>query len=335
MSGRRIAAFVLAGGEGTRLRPLTEHVPKPALPFAAHCRVIDFVLENLRHSGIGPVDVLLQFKPLPLLQHLAAHWPQVRPLLSARAFDGTADAVVQCLPRVALRRVDIVAVLAADHVYRMDLRQMAAFHLAHRAGVTVAATPVPLGQADQFGILSSDDDGLIEAFAEKPSRPRPMHSDPGLALASMGNYMFTPQVLATALCAGARTAGLDFGGHVIPALVRQRQAYAYDFRRNAVPGVRPGEERCYWRDIGTLPAYARAQGDVAGPSPRFALRNPLWPISATLGAGRAAPTLAAAATGASMPSRDTTAARSRAAIRHSEALRGAVHGAAHRIGAPG
>lgn len=154
MSGLlRIAAFVLAGGEGTRLRPLTEHVPKPALPFAAHCRVIDFVLENLRHSGIGPVDVLLQFKPLPLLQHLAAHWPQVRPLLSARAFDGTADAVAQCLPRVALRRVDIVAVLAADHVYRMDLRQMAAF---------------------QFGILSSDDDGLIEAFAENPARPRPM-----------------------------------------------------------------------------------------------------------------------------------------------------------------
>lgn len=287
MSGLRIAAFVLAGGEGARLRPLTAHLPKPALPFAAHCRVIDFVLENLRHSGVAPVYVLLQFKPLPLLQHLAAHWPQVHPLLSAHAFEGTADAVAQCLPRVDLRRVDIVAVLAADHVYRMDLRQMAAFHLAHGAGVTVAATPVPLDQADQFGILSVDDDGLIEAFAEKPACPRPMRADPGLALASMGNYMFAPQVLASAMWAGAGTAGFDFGRHVIPALVHQRRAYAYDFRRNAVPGVRPGEERCYWRDIGTLPAYAQAQHDAAGPAPRFALRNPLWPISATLAAAPA------------------------------------------------
>lgn len=290
MSGPRIAAFVLAGGEGKRLRPLTEHVPKPGLPFAAHCRVIDFVLENLRHSGISPVYVLLQFKPLLLLRHLAVHWPQVRPLLSTRAFDGTADAVAQCLSRVELRRIDVVAVLAADHVYRMDLRQMAACHVAHRAGVTVAATPVPVAQAGQFGILSTDADGLIEAFVEKPDRPTAMLTDPGLALASMGNYMFEPQVLMDALRAGARTPGLDFGRHVIPALVRQRRAYAYDFRRNAVPGVRPDEERCYWRDIGTLAAYAQAQDDARGHSPRFALRNPMWPVSATLavGAGRLA-----------------------------------------------
>ena len=287
MSAPRMIAFVLAGGEGTRLRPLTEALPKPALPFAQHCRIIDFVLANLRHSQVAPVYVLLQYKPLALLAHLQAHWPQVRPLLPAQGFGGTADAVAQALRRVGMARTDTVAVLAADHVYRMDLRQMADFHRQRRAGVTVATSTVDLALAHEFGVLDVDEGGRITGFQEKPARPVAMRDDPRRARVSMGNYLFDPQVLAEALAGSGHGEALDFGRDVIPALVRRHQAWAYDFRRNAVPGVRPTEEVAYWRDVGTLAAYREAQNDADGPTPRFVLDNPAWPIGATLGAGAA------------------------------------------------
>lgn len=277
-------AFVLAGGEGTRLRPLTDDIPKPALPFADHCRIIDFVLANLRHSGVAPVYVLLQYKPPALLRHLATHWPEVRPLLPARDFLGTADAVAQALRRVDASGADVVAVLAADHVYRMDLRQMAAFHLQHHADVTVAAAVVATSDAGQFGVLDVDADARIVDFQEKPARPAGLKDDPSHALVSMGNYLFEPGRLARALAAAAPGSAFDFGRDVIPALVRGGRAFAYDFRQNAVPGVAATEEPAYWRDVGTLQAYFAAQEDAEGATPRFALDNPAWPISPTLAA---------------------------------------------------
>lgn len=294
-----VSAFVLAGGEGSRLRPFTDRLPKPALPFADHCRIIDFVLANLQHSGITAVHVLLQYQPAALLQHLERHWPGVRVLLPARRFAGTADAVAQALGRVDGASAGRVAVLAADHVYRMDLRQMLAFHAARRAGVTVAAAAVDLAQAGRFGVLDVTPDGHIRAFDEKPAQPRALPQDPSRALVSMGNYLFEPGLLAELLAAGAGTAGLDFGHDVIPAAVALGRAWAYDLRRNEIPGLQPGEEPAYWRDIGTLQAYAQAQRDVAGARPRFVLANPHWPIPATLAADAAADAAATVGAGSS------------------------------------
>ncbi|WP_425259362.1 sugar phosphate nucleotidyltransferase [Rubrivivax sp. RP6-9] len=287
----RITAFVLAGGEGARLRPLTQDAPKPGLPFAGHCRIIDFVLANLQHSQVERVFVLLQYKPWVLLRHLHAHWPGVRPLLPADRFAGTADAVAQALGRHATGRSEIVAVLAADHVYRMDLRQMASFHLRRRAGVTVAAAAVDAEAACQFGVLRVDGESRITAFEEKPERPCTIPGSPGRAYVSMGNYLFEPRLLAEVLADLAHVEGLDFGHDVIPEVVRRQRAWAYDFRRNLVPGVRVTEEPGYWRDVGTLQAYRQAEQDAAGTSPRFALDNPCWPVPPTLStaAARAVP----------------------------------------------
>jgi glucose-1-phosphate adenylyltransferase len=278
----RIVGFVMAGGEGRRLRPLTDNVPKPALPFTEHCRIIDFALSNLHHSGVHPVFVLLQYKPSVLVEHLERHWHDAgfEPVLPDVTFEGTADAVGQNLHRIDGLHADLVAVFAADHVYRMDVRQMAAFHLARDADVTVAALRVPIAQASAFGVLCADRDGRVGGFREKPARPIAVPDDPTSAYASMGNYLFRPSVLRRALQDAVCRGEHDFGRDVLPRLVRQEaRVYAYDFRRNRVPGLRPSEEVGYWRDVGTLPAYQAAEGDALGPQPRFAIDNPAWPTA--------------------------------------------------------
>lgn len=287
MTPAQVTAFVLAGGEGQRLRPLTQHLPKPALPFADHCRVIDFTLSNLERSRVRPVYVLLQYKPMALMRHLQRHWPRARPLLPPRCLAGTADAVAQALRSVDIARADVVAVLAADQVYRLDLRQMVEFHLRHGSGVTVAAVAVDVAEASRFGVLGVDGDSRITSFEEKPENPFTLPHDPGHALASMGHYLFQPSLLAELLAAGEGIGTLDFGHDVIPAAVALGRAWAYDFRCNTVPGRLPGEDPAYWCDVGTPAAYAQAQQDARGPSPRIVLDRPGWPIAATL-AGEAA-----------------------------------------------
>lgn len=277
-------AFVLAGGEGSRLRPFTEFLPKPALPFAGRCRIIDFALSNLVHSGIGTVFVLMQYRPQPLLEHLGTHWSRppggarIVPVLPTRPFLGTADAVRQNLPLLDGIDPEVVAVFAADHVYRMDVAQMLRFHQGHAADATVAALPVPLRTASQFGVIAADADGRIRGFEEKPARPRCCPHDPASAYVSMGNYLFRPPELRRALREAARDGGHDFGHDVLPLLVREARVHAYDFRRNRVPGMKPFEEPAYWRDVGTVDAYLAAQDDTAGPQPRLDLDNPAWPI---------------------------------------------------------
>ncbi|HSN33432.1 MAG TPA: sugar phosphate nucleotidyltransferase [Ideonella sp.] len=283
----RVIAFVMAGGEGVRLRPYTAEQPKPALPLAGPYRIIDFVLSNLYNSGVRRVFVLLQYKPEPLLAHLASQWSSadlgpgefIEPVLPGRAgreFSGTADAVRQNLDLLEGCRADIVAVFAADHVYRMDVQQMIACHQGAAADATVAALPVPIEQAREFGVLGTRVDGRILEFREKPARPAPMPGDARFALVSMGNYLFRPEVLREALSGDAR----DFGRDVLPQLIDTHRVVAYDFRRNVVPGVRSDEECGYWRDVGTLDAYAAAHRDVQGARPRLALDNPEWPIRA-------------------------------------------------------
>ncbi|MCW5657247.1 MAG: NTP transferase domain-containing protein [Burkholderiaceae bacterium] len=287
MNEPRIVAFVLAGGEGARLRPFTNEVPKPAPSCAGHCRVIDFALSNLHNSSIRSIFVLLQYKPQILVEHLAAHWSPhglgefVEPVLSASPWRGTADAVRQSLDLLDATRADLVAVFAADHVYRMDVRQMAAFHLEHDADATVAALPVPLDQARQFGVIRSAADGRITGFDEKPAHPACCPSDRSAACVSMGNYLFRPHVLRHALREAALRGGHDFGRDVLPQLVEQANVYAYDFRHNAVPGLMSCEEPVYWRDVGTVDAYFDAQQDARGRFPLLNLRNAAWPIRCT------------------------------------------------------
>jgi len=287
----KIVAMVLAGGEGTRLYPLTAEQAKPALPFAHGYRIIDFVLSNLVNSGIANIYVLAQYKPDSLVEHVARTWSaavednggSIKVLLPRRntlagQFKGTADAVYQHLDLLAAHAPDLVAVFAADHIYRMDVRQMIASHHQREADATVAAVGVPIEHASSFGVLSSDADGRVRDFREKPKRPAPVAGKSALAYASMGNYLFEPDVLESALEEARRRGDTDFGRDILPRLCGSRRVFAYDFGENRVPGVQDFEERAYWRDVGTLTALAAAQQDAMGHQPRFNLWNSRWPI---------------------------------------------------------
>lgn len=287
-----IVAMVLAGGEGTRLYPLTAEHAKPAVPFASGYRLVDFVLSNLVNSRISTIYVLAQYKPDSLIKHVSTAWSPwfadgegtIKVLLPrsntlSGQFKGTADAVYQYLEVLQAHSPDLVAVFAADHVYRMDVRQMVAFHRESRADVTVSAVSVPIKQASSFGILATGPDGRVKEFHEKPKHGAPtLPSDPTRCYASMGNYLFDPEVLEQALLEARRAGDTDFGRDVLPKLSRTHRVYAYDFAENQVPGVQETEEPAYWRDVGTLAALAAAQQDAMTNPPRFNLWNRRWPI---------------------------------------------------------
>jgi glucose-1-phosphate adenylyltransferase len=290
-SPQRVTALVTAGGQGARLRPLTDRRSKPAVPFGARYRIVDFVLSNLVNSGICAVHLLVQYKAQSLIEHVRKAWtisplfpdcfvtvvpPQMREGTSW--FQGTADAVCQNLHLIAEQHPDLVLVFGADHVYRMDVAQMIDFHLERGAAVTVAALPVPLAQASAFGILEVDTEGRVCGFAEKPASPRPLPGDPARAYASMGNYVFSAACLMRALRAAHRSGQTDFGQHVLPRLLHTGRMFAYDFARNEVPGLNAYEEPAYWRDVGTIDAYFEAHQDTLGSEPRLDLFNPEWPI---------------------------------------------------------
>lgn len=290
-SAPRILAIVLAGGEGTRLHPLTADRSKPAVPIYGRYRVVDFVLSNLVNSGINAIYLLVQYKAQSLIEHVRKAW-QLSPVIPTQFvtvvppqmregpewFRGTADAVLQNLTLIDQHQPDLVAVFGADHVYRMDVQQMVRFHLERGADVTVAALPVPREEASAFGIIDADEDGRIRKFLEKPASPPPMPQRPTHAYASMGNYLFSTRVLVKALHTKRGDAESDFGRHVLPWLITVRRAYAYDLSANAVPGVRATEEAAYWRDVGAIGAYFQATQDALGPNPRFNLFNPQWPV---------------------------------------------------------
>lgn len=287
---KKILAIVLAGGEGSRLRPLTLSHAKPSLPFGGGFRLVDFVLSNLVNSGIDSIYLLAQYKPESLIEHVRSNWDLpsggherfVRVVLpqteQGGAFRGTADAVYQNLALIEQHAPDIVAVFAADHVYRMDVRQMVQFHRECDADVTVAATQVPIELASAFGVIAAGHNGEIWDFQEKPEAPVAVPSCPERAYASMGNYLFNTGVLAEALEQALRRDETDFGRHILPRLIRSHQVHAYDFSNNSVPGIQPHEEQAYWRDVGTLEAYLDAHQDIAGSMPRFNLHNHHWPM---------------------------------------------------------
>ena len=285
----KIVALVLAGGEGTRLYPLTADHAKPALPFANGYRIVDFVLSNLVNSKISTIYVLAQYKPESLMRHIAAAWAPwfsdgdgmikvLLPRSNRQLFRGTADAVDQYRDLLQAHSPDVVAIFAADHVYRMDVRQMVDFHRSREADATVAAVAVPLEKASSFGIVCAQADGRVREFCEKPRHAVPIPHNPTRAYASMGNYLFDPRALAAALEDGARHGDTDFGRDILPRLCKRARVYAYDFAENRVPGLQEFEEPAYWRDVGTLTALAAAQQDAMGHRPRFNLWNRRWPI---------------------------------------------------------
>jgi glucose-1-phosphate adenylyltransferase len=291
MQSERIIAFVMAGGQGTRLKPLTAARSKPSVPFGARYRIVDFVLSNLVNSQIHTIYLLVQYKSQSLIEHARKAWT-ISPLLTNQFvtvvppqmlsgehwFQGTADAVHQNLNLIEEHAPDLVAVFGADHIYRMDIRQMVAFHKESRADVTIAALPVPLAEASSFGVIAADADGRIRAFEEKPANPSPLASDPDKAFASMGNYIFDAEVLTRALKEAIEAGETDFGQHVLPRLLRTHRLFAYDFASNEVPGIQPYEDAVYWRDVGNIDAYFDAHKDVLGAEPVFDMFNPQWPV---------------------------------------------------------
>lgn len=287
----KIVAFVMAGGAGKRLRPLTDERCKPAVPFGGRYRIVDFVLSNLVNSGIQSIYLLVQYKPQSLIEHIRKGWT-ISPLLpdqfvtivppqmqdSHLRFRGTADAVYQSVNLLRIHEPALVAVFSADHIYRMDIRQMVRFHHEHEADVTIAAIPVPARQSARFGVLNVDTEQRIREFEEKPDSCKPLAGKPEVALASMGNYLFRTQVLLNALEEANALGETDFGRHVLPRLLKSHRLYAYDFRDNQVPGIKSYEELGYWRDIGTIDAYFEAHRDLLGNEPQFDTFNPQWPI---------------------------------------------------------
>ncbi len=291
MAHPRVLAMILAGGRGNRLFPLTFERSKPAVPFGGRNSIIDFVLSNFINSHIFAIYLLVQYKSQSLIDYVRENWglssiihdhfvtvvpPQMR--FGPDWFQGTADAVFQNLNLIRHHKPELVVVFGADHIYRMDIRQMIDFHLNNNAHVTVAAMPVPLKEGRSFGIIVSDDNGKIKGFEEKPENPTPMPSDPKHAYCSMGNYIFNTDILIEALADAQRKKEHDFGSYVIPSLVGSKNIYAYNFANNKVPGIKDYEDKGYWRDVGTIKAFWDAHQDILGEKPLFDVNNELWPI---------------------------------------------------------
>jgi glucose-1-phosphate adenylyltransferase len=296
--GPKVLAIVLAGGEGKRLMPLTADRAKPAVPFGGIYRLIDFALSNIVNSGYLKVVVLTQYKSHSLDRHVTKTWRMstmlgnyVAPVPAQQRIDknwylGSANAIFQSLNLIHDEKPDIVVVVGADHVYRMDFSQMVEAHVESGAGCTVAAIRQPISLADQFGVIDVDpaNPQRIRAFLEKPTDPIGLPDSPGEVLASMGNYVFTADALVDAVTRDAELeqSKHDMGGDIVPWFVDKNESSVYDYKDNDVPGS-TDRDRGYWRDVGTMRSYYDAHMDLVSPLPVFNLYNTAWPIYTSYG----------------------------------------------------
>jgi glucose-1-phosphate adenylyltransferase len=287
-----VFGIVLAGGEGKRLMPLTAQRAKPAVPFAGSYRLIDFALSNLVNANFLKIAVLTQYKSHSLDRHISQAWRlstllgnYVTPVPAQmrrgrRWFAGSADAIYQNFNLLYDEQPDYVIVFGADHIYRMDPRQMVEAHIESGAGLTVAGIRVPRSEASDFGIIEAEADGVtIKSFLEKPADPPGLIDSPEESYASMGNYVFTAEALMDAISRDADDddSNHDIGGDIVPMMVAKGEGAVYDFKRNEVPGSTT-RDRDYWRDVGTLQAYHDAHMDLISYEPEFNLYNFEWPI---------------------------------------------------------
>lgn len=288
----KVLGMVLAGGLGERLFPLTQQRAKPGVPFGGKYRIIDFVLSNFINSEIYSVYVLMQFKSQSLMEHLRNGWTAagiirdsfIVPVLAQMGtgedwYRGTADAIYQNLYLIERISPEVVAVFNADHIYRMDIRQMVRYHQEKGAELSVAAVPLPIDESHSFGVIQVDDNWQVIGYEEKPENPRPIPGRPDMALVSMGNYLFNTGVLCETLKENIGSIGkYDLAGDIIPILSRERRVFVYDFQKNRIPGTVKDEENIYWRDVGTIKAYYEANMDLTAPIPSFNLYNWQWPL---------------------------------------------------------
>src|SRR5690349_8517838 len=288
----KVLGIVLAGGEGKRLMPLTLDRAKPAVPFGGNYRLVDFALSNLVNAGYLRIAVLTQYKSHSLDRHISVTWRMstmlgnyVTPVpaqqrLGKQWFLGSADAIFQSMNLIVDEQPDIIVVFGADHVYRMDAAQMVEAHIDSACGATVAGIRVPRKDASAFGVIATDDDGVgISDFLEKPADPPGLPDSPDETFASMGNYVFSADVLVEALRKDAANPASrhDMGGDIVPMLVAEGKAGVYDFKDNDVPGALD-RDRSYWRDVGSLDSYHEAHMDLVSIQPVFNLYNSDWPI---------------------------------------------------------
>jgi len=289
----RVLSFVLAGGKGTRLYPLTKERAKPAVPFGGQYRIVDFVLSNHINSGIYSIYVLIQFKSQSLLQHLRDGWefsgilknhfiipvPAQMRTPGETWYRGTADAIFQNINLIEQSDPHLAAVFGADHIYRMNIREMVEFHDTKRAEATVAAIPVPRSLAGEFGVIECAPDGRIVRFHEKNPNAPHIPGNPDMVYASMGNYIFSTKPLLEFLYHDAEdpSSSHDFGRDILPQWVEKGNVFAYDFQTNRIPGDPIGHQ-VYWRDVGTIEAYYEANMDLRAVSPALNLYNRQWPL---------------------------------------------------------
>ncbi len=291
-STKNVLGMILAGGEGNRLYPLTEQRAKPAVPFGGKYRLIDFALSNFINSSVYSIYVLTQFKSQSLTEHINESWRFgslihnhfILPVPAQKRtgdswYQGTADAIYQNINLIEDGDFDLIAVFGADHIYRMDLQQMIDFHVKKKADVTVSAIPVPVQDATAFGVIQVQEKFRIIGFQEKPKHPKPIPGREKEAFASMGNYLFNKDFLIDILYKDSKdkNSSHDFGKDILPKIFNTSRVYAYDFRRNRIPGISK-KEIGYWRDVGTIKAFWEANMDLRSVKPDFNLYNKKWPI---------------------------------------------------------
>lgn len=291
---RKVLTFIMAGGKGERLLPLTRDRAKPAVPFGGIYRIIDFTLSNCINSGLRRINVLTQYKSISLQRHLRMGWNifnsdlgeyidviPAQQRVGSDWYRGTADAIYQNIYTIEQEKADEIVILAGDHVYKLNYYQMIDFHRSQGADLTVSVFEIEKENSAHLGVVETDAKGGVLGFEEKPSRPKVIPDKPDKIYASMGIYVFNREVLEEELIDDAKkNTDHDFGKNIIPQMVRKgKKICAFNFSALKSEGeCLSDRDAAYWRDIGTVDGYYEANMDLLGAEPIFSLYDQNWPV---------------------------------------------------------